>query len=263
MPSPSLVFRDLTLGFLLIGTASCTVYAPMQPTMPLLEAVGQAEGSASIQPNGRVEALAAYSPARHLLLTAGGTLCPKLGSSNFLVSRQYELGAGGYLPLGSYWLLNGIGGYGQAVNNRGYRDLGIIFGSTYSEYNARYQKLFAQVGIAHIGGNRTLGFTYRLTQARFSTLTHQELGELPLTNMLRHEVLFFARRPLGNGEHWESLVTMGMSVSGTPKRDDDQGAPSYGAAEYEANRNLLPAFYASWGVVYHPHWGNQRNGNQH
>jgi len=229
----------------------------MQPTMPLVASVRQAEVAASLQPNGRLEATAAYSPASHLLLTAGGTVCPKLGTTNFLVTRQYELGVGGYVPLGSSWLVNGLGGYGQAVSNRGYKDLAFILGSTYSEYHARYDKFFAQVGIARVGARYNIGFTYRLTQVRFSSLTDTELGELPLPLMLRHEALFFVRHIVGVSGHWESQATMGLSASSTPRLNDNQGAPGYGAAAYQANRNLLPAFYASLGVVYHPHWGGR------
>ncbi len=256
-PTCTFVYFISGLGVLLFGAGGCTVYAPMQPTMPLVAAARQAEAAGSIQPNGRVEMTAAYSPVSHLLVTAGGTVCPKLGSSSFLVTRQYELGAGSYLPLGSSWLLSGVGGYGQAVNNRGYKDLGIIFGSTYSEYHARYHKIFAQVGLAKVSASHSVGFTYRLTQVHFSTLTDTELGELPLPQMLRHEALVFFRHPMGNGTHWESQVALGLSVSSTSRRTDNQGYPGYGAAEYQANRNLLPAFYASWGVVYRPRWGGR------
>lgn len=245
-------------AMLLISVSGCTVYAPMQPTMPLIAAAGQAEASGNIQPNGRVEASVAYSPAAHLLLTVGGTACPKLGTNYFLVTRQYEVGAGGYTALGSAgWLLNGLGGYGQAASNRGYKDVGIIiFGPTYSEYNTRYSKLFAQVGVAKVGNRDSFGFTYRLTQVRFATLTDTRYGELPLSRMARHEILLFTRRAWGSSKHWESMVTVGMSVSSTPRIPDDPTYSSNGTAEYEANRNLLPAFYASWGVVYRPGWGH-------
>ncbi len=228
----------------------------MQPTMPLLRAPGQAEAAASLQPIGRLEATAAYVPVRHVLLTAGGTLCPKLGTNNFLVSRQYEVGGGSYLPLGTSWLLNGLGGYGQAVNNRGYHDLSFILSSTYSEYKARYDKLFAQVGLAKRFAGTSIGCTYRLTRVRFSMLEDVSLGPLPLSKMLRHEALFFVRygRDDSSRSRWEALATMGLSVSGTPRLDDSQGYPTYGAAEYQANRNLLPAFYASLGIVYRPYW---------
>jgi hypothetical protein len=255
MPSfRSTIFHFSALAGLL-GTGGCTVYAPMQPTMPLVQKARQAEITASVQPIGRVEATLAYAPVSHLLLTAGGTLSPKLSSRNFLVSRQYELGLGGYLPLGDSWLLNGLVGFGQAVNNRGYYDLAIIFSSTYSEYNARYSKLFTQVGIANVQPRSSIGFTYRLTQVYFASLTDTRLGPLPLSRMLRHEALLFGRHYWARGERWESICTMGFSVSSTPKLDTSQGYPGYGAAEYQANRNLLPAFYASLGVVYHPDWG--------
>lgn len=249
--------RALRLTLLSLAAGSCTVYAPMQPTMPLLRAAGQAEGTASIQPNGRVEITGAVSPARHVLLTAGGTVCPRLGSESFLVSRQYEVGGGAYLPLGDKWLLNGLGGYGQAINNRGYKDLGFLFfAPTYSEYSARYSKVFGQVGIAKMQERYAIGATYRLTQVHFSSLTSVRHGDLPLARMLRHEVLLFVRHTWGYGTRgqWESLVTAGLSGSGTPKLDDSPGAPGYGAAAYDANRNLLPAFMASLGVVYRPRW---------
>ena len=257
--SDLVIHRAFGLVALLVGADSCTVYAPMQPTMPLVAAAGQAETAGNIQPNGRVEASVAYSPATHLLFTAGGTACPKLGTDYFLVTRQYEVGAGGYTSLGSSdWLLSGLGGYGQAVSNRGYKDVGIIiFGPTFSEYNARYSKLFAQAGIARVWDRGSLGFTYRLTQVRFATLTDTRYGELPLTRMARHEILFFARRAWGSSSHWESLATAGMSVSGTPRIPDDPTYSSNGTVEYEANRNLLPAFYASFGVVYRPNWGGR------
>lgn len=252
------VYLTSALAALLFGAGSCTVYAPMQPIMPLVAAVGQAEASANIQPNGRVEATAAYSPAPHLLLTAGGTACPKLGTSTFLVTRQYELGMGGYLPLGPRWLLSGLGGYGQAVSNRGYYDLGFNFGlSTHREYSARYSKLFVQGGIAHVGPKVAYGFTYRLTQVNFSTLTDSQLGELPLPQMLRHEASFFLRNALGSSGRWESQIVLGLSVSGTPTQDVPQNYPDYGEAEYRANTVLLPAFYASAGVVYHPLWSGR------
>ena len=235
------------LVLLLLGTGSCTVYAPIQPTMPLITAVGQAEAAANIQPNGRVEASVAYSPISHLLLTAGGTVCPKLGTNNFLVTRQYELGVGGYLPLGSSWLVNGLGGYGQAVNTRRYEEL---FGGN-NEYHARYNKLFAQVGVAHMRSSKSIGLTYRLTQVYFSTIIDPQLGDLPLPQMLRHEALFFVRNTWS--EHWDSQVAMGMSVSSTQKRDDEPSSSSNGSSAYEANRNLFPAVYVSLGVIYKLH----------
>lgn len=243
----------------LLAVGGCTVYAPMQPTMPLVREAKQAEITASIQPTGRVEAMMAYAPVSRLLLTAGGSVSPKLSSRNFLVSRQYELGLGSYLPLNESWLLNGLGGFGQAVNSRGYHDLAFIFSSTYSEYHARYSKLFAQIGIAKERPRGSIGFTYRITQVYFASLIDTRLGPLPLPRMLRHEAMLFARHNWASNDRWESIWTLGLSASSTPTLNTNQGYPSYGAAEYQANRNLLPAFYTSWGVVYRPRWGSIRN----
>ncbi len=47
-------------------------------------------------------------------------------------------------------------------------------------------------------------------------------------------------------------TTAGLSVSGTDRLDDNQRYPTYGVNNYEANRNLLPAFFVSLGVVFRP-----------
>jgi hypothetical protein len=230
---------------------SCTVYAPMQPTVPLLRQEGEAEISASVQVNGRVEATGAYSPLPGVMLTGGAIGSAKLGVRNFLATRQYELGAGLYHPLGQRWLLSGLGGYGQAYSNRGYVDLGLFGPGTFSEYKASYHKYFGQVGIANSQPNYGYGFTYRFTQVRFGSLVDQELGSLPLKQMLRHEVLFFTRHGLGTAavSRWQLQIACGLSVSGTPKLKEDTGYSTHKAA-YHANRNLLPAFLGSMGVVY-------------
>ncbi|OGX82207.1 hypothetical protein BEN47_18650 [Hymenobacter lapidarius] len=240
---------------MVVGLGACTVYAPMQPTMPLLDAKGQAEFSGSLQPNGRVEATAAYSPAAHLLLTAGGTVRPKLEKVNFLVTRQYELGVGGYLPLGTAWQLNGIGGYGQAFSHRSFLEDGFFIASSRREYRARYHKYFAQAGIAHVDDWNNFGFTYRLTQVRFSSLTDAELGKLPLTNMLRHEAMFFWRRPFPRGYNWETLATVGLSIG--PRLEPNDFQNPYGPTERAANHTLRSVLFTSLGLVYHPAWGGR------
>jgi hypothetical protein len=250
-----IICRALGLILLIVGAGACTVYAPMQPTMPLLDGKGQAEFSGSLQPNGRVEATAAYSPASNVLVTAGGTVRPKLEKVNFLVTRQYELGVGGYVPLGTAWQLNGIGGYGQANNHRGFQEYGFFTDSTQREYRARYHKYFAQVGIAHVDDWNNFGFTYRLTQVHFASLTDAELGKLPLPNMLRHEAMIFWRRPFPRSYNWETQTTMGVSLGPRLERDNPQYP--YGPLEHSANRNLRSVFFASVGLVYHPVWGGR------
>lgn len=236
----------LGLALLLGG---CTVYAPMQPVMPLVRQRGELEAGASCQPTGRLEATAAYSPLRRAVLTGALTAAPRLGSERFLVTRQAELGAGAYQPLGGNWLLSATGGYGLAYCHRGYVDLGVFGPGTYSEYTARYHTYFGQVGLARQGALGTVGLTYRLVKVNFDYLESLEYGPLPLPGMLRHELAYFVR--LNTSKRWQLAFTTGLSVSGTAKRDTDLGYPTYGRAEYHANRNLLPAFFMSLGATFH------------
>jgi hypothetical protein len=163
---------------LLLAT-SCTVYAPMQPLMPLVSQRGQVEAGASSQFTGRLEATGAYSPVRRAVVTGALTVVPKLGKEYFLVTRQYEMGAGLYQPLGERWLLSALGGYGQAYCSRGYVDAGFFGPGTYSEYKARYAKYFGQVGVAYTGPILKHGITYRLLKADFDYLVDSQYGPLP------------------------------------------------------------------------------------
>jgi hypothetical protein len=228
--------------------AGCTVYAPMQPVMPLVSRRGELEAGASGQFTGRLEATAAYSPLRRAVLTGALTAAPRLGNERFLVTRQAELGAGAYQPLGGDWLLSATGGYGQAYSHRGYVDLDILGPGDYSEYTARYHKYFGQIGLAHLGATRSVGLTYRLVKVRFSYLDDAEYGPLPLPGMLRHELAYFGR--LTASKRWQLTFASGLSVSSTPKLNDDLSYPTYGQAEYHANRNLLPAFFMSLGATF-------------
>jgi hypothetical protein len=221
----------------------------MQPVMPLVSQRGELEAGGSCQPTGRLEATAAYSPLRRAVLTAALTAAPRLGNEYFLVTRQAELGAGIYQPLGGDWLLSATGGYGLAYCHRGYVDLGIFGPGIYSEYTARYHKYFGQIGLAHVGATRSIGLTYRLVKVRFGYLADAEYGPLPLSGMLRHELAYFGR--LAASKRWQLTFASGFSVSGTPKLDDNLSYPTYGRPEYHANRNLLPAFFVSLGAVFH------------
>ncbi|MEJ7660401.1 MAG: hypothetical protein WKG07_12685 [Hymenobacter sp.] len=219
------------------------MYAPMQPVMPLVRQRGQVEAGASAQVTGRAEATVAYSPVQRVVLTAGGTLAPKLGDRHFLVTRQYEVGVGLYQPLGPRWLLSGLAGYGQAYCRRGYVDLGILGPGVYSEYEAAYAKRFGQVGIARVEDDWALSLTYRLVRVNFDYLNDADYGPLPLSAMTRHELAFSNRFGLGARPEprWLLTYAAGLSLASTA-RMDDSGISSQGHAAYEANRNLLPAF---------------------
>lgn len=127
--------------------------------------------------------------------------------------------------------------------------MGIFGPGSYSAYTARYHKYFGQVGLAHLGALGTVGLTYRLAKVNFNYLESLEHGPLPLPGMLRHELAYFTRH--NTSKRWQLAFTTGLSVSGTAKRDADLGYPTYGRAEYHANRNLLPAFFVSLGATFH------------
>ena len=72
----SLLIRSIVA----LALGGCTVYAPMQPTVSGIRAVGEAEFGASIQGSGRVEASAVVSPAPGFLLAGAATYRPRIGS---------------------------------------------------------------------------------------------------------------------------------------------------------------------------------------
>ena len=113
----SYFYRFLLLAAVALLT-SCTVYAPMQPTVSTITQAGQLELTGSAQFNGRMEGTAVYSPLPHVLLAGGGTYRPNLGGSAYFATRQWETGAGTYWVLGKHWLLTGEGGYGYACSER-------------------------------------------------------------------------------------------------------------------------------------------------
>ncbi|MGI4875151.1 MAG: hypothetical protein ACRYFX_28685 [Janthinobacterium lividum] len=240
-----------TAGLLL---ASCTVYAPMQPVMPLVSQRGQAELGTSLQPLGRLEVTGAYSPLRRVILAGGLTGAPRLGQDVYLVTAQYEAGAGLYQPLGQHWLLSNLGGFGQAYSHRSYRGLD----NHPTEYEARYQKYFGQLGMAYRQPDFSCSLTYRFTQVEFSYLNYRldpvagAYARLPLPAMARHELALSMQNQFQATSRWQVAGTAGLSVAGTARLDDNPGYPIYGTPEYQANRNLLPAFFASLGVVFRP-----------
>jgi hypothetical protein len=141
-------------------------------------------------------------------------------------------------------------GYGQAYCHRGYVDASFFGPGTYSEYKARYAKYFGQVGVAYTGPILKHGITYRLLKANFNYLNSSEYGPLPLPGMLRHELAYFMRASVA--QRWKLTFATGFSFSGTPKLDNDLGYPTYGRPEYHANRNLLPAYFMSLGLMFQP-----------
>ena len=230
---------------------SCTVYAPMQPTVSTVTQAGQLELTGSAQLSGRVEGTAVYSPLPHVLLAGGGTYRPRLGGTTYFATRQWEAGAGTYWLLGQHWLLTGEGGYGYAGTERMWQEL---FGNS-PELRARYSKVFGQVSLGYLRKQKwSGGAVYRFSQLHFdasSYYTPYYQGTTTNTNMGRHEVLLYGRHELhlGRASRWQLQGAMGFSASNLARRADTDGST------FEINRNRQPVLMMSGGLVYRPAWG--------
>jgi hypothetical protein len=244
--------RRLSVFATLLSLGSCTVYAPMQPTISTVNQAGQVEIAAGMQPNGRTEASVVYSPLPHLLVSAAGTFRPNLGDSTFYATRQAEVGLGGYLPLGRGWQLTGLAGYGLATTRRAYVEEPFLWGArTLEEYRTRYGKVFGQASLTHEGLRGSVGVVYRLARIHFNQFDYKAFPydsyAVPRTSMVRHEALLFGRRSLDAAGRWQVQATMGLSVATDEQQDtgEDQRV-------YRANHILLPTPTASLGFVFRP-----------
>ncbi|UOQ76019.1 hypothetical protein MUN84_15540 [Hymenobacter sp. 5516J-16] len=81
------------------------MYAPLQPSAPLVHKKGEAEVAASAYLTGRLEGSAAYSPAKHLIVRAAGGLRSDGSDSTYFRIRQLEAGIGTYRYIDEQWLL--------------------------------------------------------------------------------------------------------------------------------------------------------------
>jgi hypothetical protein len=191
---------------ILLAAASCTVYAPMQPVMPLVRQRGDVEAGASLQPSGRLEVQGAYSPLPHFVVAGAGTWATRLDRQNYLISRQAEAGLGGYWSLSPKWLLSTLAGGGAAYTDRQYTFWG-------TERRAgSYSKAFGQVGLAYMGEQGSFSLSYRLAHVSYREL-ETEIGPLAPFRTQRHEVLLATRWMLGPAGNWGLQSNIGMSFS--------------------------------------------------
>jgi hypothetical protein len=256
--NPHFLTRRLTSFATLLLLGSCTVYAPMQPTISTIHAKGQVEVSGGVQASGRVESSVVYSPLPNVLVMGAGTFRPNLGDSTFYQTRQWEAGLGGYLPLGSGWQLTGLVGYGTAYTHRAYVEEPLIWGERRLEtYQMRYNKVFGQASLTHEGRRGAIGAVYRLARLGFDQLDysaeHYPAYALPLRSMVRHEVVVFGRRSLDANNRWQLQNTIGLSMAGRGR---------YSTSEDErynqVNQVLLPVPTISLGVVFRPTLGREK-----
>jgi len=208
---------------LLVGLGSCSVYAPLQPSAPMLRNKGEAEVGGSVYLSGRFEGSATYSPVRHVLVRTAGGIRTDNRTDTYFRTRQLEVGAGTYWPLSERWLVGGMGGYGWGSGSRGFTDGGDSYIDTVRTsyaYQARYGKVFGETFIAFEDGPVTYGLAYRLSQIRFSRLTNNGLP-IDLRRMTRNEPMFFMRFGSKQGVlQWAQLqVALSTSWSADLRRD--------------------------------------------
>lgn len=236
--------------FLLLSVftlSSCSVYAPMLPAAPQIRDKGQVEVQGTTFLNGRWEAGATYSPVKYLLVRAAGGIKIDDRDTTYFRIRQYEVGVGGYYPLGNRWLLSGLGGYGQARSSRGYFDVGpfIAVGEDVA-LKARYHKLYGEASASYRAPWVTMGITYRLTRVTFSSLTYDS-QPLDLHHMTRMEPMLFCR--FGREDGVLPWLRMQASVGGS-----NEGRRKYDPNEsYERSLIKKGRGFVALSVIVLPH----------
>ena len=222
---------------------SCSVYVPLQPTMPLVEESKQVEVVASLQPTMRLEVAGAYSPLPHMVVTGAGTVGLVTRGKEYLRTRQGEIGVGGYWKLGDNWLLSALGGAGSAATNRRYCAWGC------SQLEGGHYKIFGQVGAAYEGRRKTSSLTYRLARVEYSRVKD---GEVVLANFgtYRHELVLADRWQLGSNPAWFWQSTAGVSLSNLYSPSSKPTAPQNQDDRWYAAG--LPALLVSFGVGWQP-----------
>jgi len=237
------------LGSLGCALSGCSVYAPMLPVAPQLRDKGEVEVQGTTFLNGRWEAGATYSPVRHLLVHAAGGLRHDNQDTTYFRIRQYEVGVGGYYPLGRRWLVSGLGGYGQARSMRGYLQSGLFNShSELANFQSSYHRFFGELSVAYRteSGGVTLGAAYRLAQVKFDRLTYNGLP-LGLRRMPRQEPMLFAR--FGNEEGflpWLQFQTS-VGITSVPGHYDATLEP------YEYRRVRESRGFAALTLIVKPH----------
>lgn len=227
--------------------ASCSVYAPLQTSAPLVHDKGEAEVVGSAYLSGRLEGSVAYSPLKHVLVRAAGGFRPSSADSTYFRIRQYEVGVGSYRYIREQWLVGGMLGYGQGRSTRRWRD---DFESIWrdsvltNQYKARFHKLFAEAYVANDAGWTTFGAACRLSQVRFADLTNRGLP-VPLRRMTRLEPMLFMRVG-GQGRLPWLQGQIATSVSISP--DGRTRSPN---ADIRATKE--GRLYTTVGVVIYPH----------
>ncbi|TGE25790.1 hypothetical protein E5K00_11545 [Hymenobacter aquaticus] len=241
----------LLLAMGLMGLGSCSVYAPMLPGAPQLRDKGQAEVQGTTFLNGRWEGAVTYSPVKHLLVRAAGGFKEDSRDTSYFRGRQYEVGLGGYYPLGQRWLVSGLGGFGQAVSRRGYVQPSLFLGQPYNvDFNARYNKYFGELALSYQYSWLTVGTAWRFSQVRFTSLLYNDepLAKLRMTRL--DPMLFMRVGPDEGSLHWLSVQLSG-GLTGVPSSTYTADADDPHQFEYRRLRE--GQLFMALSVVLYPH----------
>jgi hypothetical protein len=248
----------LLLGWLGSALGGCVVYMPMQCAAPQITDKNQGELTASTYLNGRVEAAGTFSPAPHVLVRAtysslGDQSQNPTQDSTYYRGHQYDVSVGTYWPLGTKWLVGGLGGFGQARSEAAYSRGGGIFSyPVRHEFDARYRKLFGEAYSTFQASKAfSLGAAYRITQVHFTSLTDQGTP-VDLRSMNRGESMFFMRFRLGNGPTEDRPVQLQAAWGTSVTFGYDKNASN---ATYDPRaRDLLQdRGYTTIGITLFPH----------
>ncbi|WP_375437870.1 hypothetical protein [uncultured Hymenobacter sp.] len=236
--------KNTLLALSFISITGCTVYVPMQSTMPLIKRQGQFEVAASVHPSISVETSGAYSPLPHVVLTGAGQIGFNPDKDYYVRNRQGELGMGGYWNIGENWLLNATAGGDYATTDR--QD-GLLGGE---HKRGRYSKVFGQLGTAYELPFNTYSLTYRVEHVSFSKLIRS--GRLvPNFGSYSHQLVLNNRRRLGQNENWYLQSAVGLSSSNLEPPSQSKQNETLSDQWFAAG---IPAVILSIGVVWQPQW---------
>ncbi|AHJ96233.1 hypothetical protein Hsw_0638 [Hymenobacter swuensis DY53] len=225
----------------------CSLYAPLQPSAPLIHIKGEAEVVASGYFSGRVEGSAAYSPLKYVVVRAAGGLKTNGTDSLYYRIRQLESSIGTYRRLGDGWLLGAMMGYGLGKGGARYYDdfqKALPDSVPLRLYRYSFRKPHVEAYVSHQSRWTTVGASCRFSQVRFANFTDR--GQpVPLHRMSRLEPSVFLRLGGADVLPWlqgQVVLSLSMAAGGRTHSPDK--------AIYAMK--MEPAF-TSFGFVIYPH----------
>jgi hypothetical protein len=204
---------------------------PTLGPVAMVQQRGQVEVGGNYRPVTMGEVYAAYSPAKHLLVTGNAAkLWNPVGHDTDASFRQVDIGLGYYTTLGSRqrWYLSALGGYGAARSDWRYEAKGTS--SPMKEYKARYNPTYGQVQVAYQQEGWAIGTALRLTSLQYTTLTFNGQAPTEPVGDLYLGTYWYAR--LGNGPV-QLQVQAGASrplpgATGSQENDLNTSSPVFG-----------------------------------